>query len=215
MKQNSFTLTIMNSSGQPYREYTAPDGRTFIVGRPGDVYTIKIERHILNRFLAVVSVDGLSVLTGKPARRSDNGFIVTSFLGVKGWQVDEGSAAEFVFSENSDSYARKIGASDDMGIIATAIYEENKPEPVTEVDFGCTKGLGHCNGEKGLGTGFGSSITSNIERKHFDRGPLIAEMAIFYTDIASLQRMGLVVEQQRPQGFPADTYCTPPSDWRG
>ncbi len=216
MNSHNFTLQITTDLYRkvPSYEYIAENGDVFIEGIPGSSYAISIEQRFPQKVLVIVSVDGLSVLTGKPASRNDQGFIMLTNLNILGWQVDNENAAEFYFTDRSESYAEKVGEPDNVGVIAAAVYSQ-KPSPVfdTEVDFSRSKGGGDM---MGFGTGFGSSVSSSIREVPFERGELITELSVFYTDRANLERMGLIAKHSsQPQPFPADNYCSPPSGWKG
>lgn len=99
-------------------------GRTYIEGRKGSKYTLHFENGTHKRVLVIPSVDGLSVVDGKPAGRNSAGFIVerNSILDVPGWIVDGDTAAQFVFwpqdARGTQTYVEaleKEGANVDLG----------------------------------------------------------------------------------------------------
>ncbi len=112
-------------------------GRTYIEGRKGSKYTLHFENGSHKRVLVIPSVDGLSVVDGKPAGRDSAGFIVErhSILDVPGWIVDGDTAAQFVFwpqdARGTQTYVESLekeGAKVDpgnQGMIGFLVLDEH------------------------------------------------------------------------------------------
>lgn len=72
-----------------------------------------------------------------------------------------------------------------------------------------------------VGTEFGDATTFHTTDVKFERAddtPIITSV-IYYGDASDLNRIGIVLDWQkkpisRPNPFPADSYCTPPVNWR-
>ncbi len=65
------------------------EGRTYLpIPEVGAEYQIRVWNHGPRRIAAIVSVDGLSVITGEPASESQPGYIVAAYSSVliKGWR---------------------------------------------------------------------------------------------------------------------------------
>jgi hypothetical protein len=65
MQNNGIEMTV-HVNGRSVKEYTH-QGMSFIEARDGTNYTIKLKNNLGQRAMAVVSVDGLDVVSGKNA----------------------------------------------------------------------------------------------------------------------------------------------------
>ncbi|MBX3671843.1 MAG: hypothetical protein KF776_02600 [Burkholderiales bacterium] len=108
------------------------DGRAWIAGHPGNEYTVRVRNVAGEDLLAVVSVDGVNVVSGETARVSQSGYVVGSYhsLDVSGWRKSLSRTAAFYFTTLPDSYAARTGRPDDVGVIGVALFRRKPPEPV-------------------------------------------------------------------------------------
>lgn len=111
------------------------NGETYVLGQLGQRYTLRIRNHSPRRIEAVVSVDGRDVVDGKSADyRSKRGYLVPAFgqVDIDGWRLTQWQAAAFRFSAVEDSYAARVGAPRNVGVIGAAIFTERYiPRPMT------------------------------------------------------------------------------------
>ena len=107
------------------------DGRAYVAGKPGNEYQITLRSRTGEDLLAVVSVDGVNVLSGQAASPSQDGYVVSSWdrLEIKGWRKNVGEVASFYFTSLGDSYAARTGRPDDVGVIGVALFERARPVP--------------------------------------------------------------------------------------
>ncbi len=107
------------------------EGRHYVVGRPGNEYEIRLRNRQHNDILAVVSVDGVDVITGETADWRHSGYVLGSHqaFGIKGWRKSLDRVAAFYFTALPDSYAARTGRPDHVGVIGVAVYRR-KAEPV-------------------------------------------------------------------------------------
>lgn len=105
------------------------EGRAYVVGRPGNEYQVSVRNPRGDDLLAVVSVDGVNVLSGKTAKPSQQGYIVGSWqqVDIKGWRKSLDEIAAFYFTTLPDSYAGRTGRPNDVGVIGVALYQRAKP----------------------------------------------------------------------------------------
>ena len=54
-------------------------GRQYVVGRPGNEYAVRIRNCSGQRILAVVSVDGVNVVTGETASPDQSGYVIEPY----------------------------------------------------------------------------------------------------------------------------------------
>lgn len=132
------TLSYLNTriliDGKPIRQYVDDSGKHWVEARDGSIYEIEVKNNSANRVLAVISVDGLNVISGDQAILDpENGYIIDphSSLKVSGWRTSLEEVKEFIFNFNKqESYSVKLGAGDrNLGVIGVAFYEE-KARPV-------------------------------------------------------------------------------------
>lgn len=122
-------------NGRPAKEYSHK-GLTLIESKHGSNYTIKIKNDNGYRIMAVVSVDGLDVLTGKPAENSKKGYIVDSYSStvIKGYRLSDKDSAAFVFLKKGKSYSTSVtGDTRNTGVIGVRVFKE-KESPVKIVE---------------------------------------------------------------------------------
>lgn len=111
-------------NGRKAREYQK-DGMTFIEGKQGTQYQIRVSNHSHERIKTVITVDGKSVLTDDGSEES--GYIIGAFdsLKLKGFRLNEDEVSAFVFSGKGDSRAQKrFGNAKNCGVIGVNIYPE-------------------------------------------------------------------------------------------
>lgn len=129
MKSNdsAYEVTVL-VNGKPITEY-AHQGKTYIEGRKGSEYAIRVKNNTYGRICAVVSVDGLNILTGKPAASTDPGFVLNNYeeITIPGWKLDSKEAAKFTFSAEDGSYSVQAGQGDtNLGVIGVKVFTEKR-----------------------------------------------------------------------------------------
>ena len=108
-------------------------GKTFIQANPGSEYVIEIKNSYWKRILAVGSVDGLNILTGKTASTGDSGYIIGAYSAekIKGFRFSDTEWAMFKFGYKFDgkTYAqsKEDGSERNCGVIGMRIFYENEP----------------------------------------------------------------------------------------
>ena len=113
-----------------YRKF----GRRWITGEPGHEYDLRIRNCADVRVLAVISVDGVNVITGQSASPSQSGYVLEpgEHLTVEGWRKSMEHTAAFVFTDPADSYAARTGRPNDLGVIGVALFRELRPKVVAQ-----------------------------------------------------------------------------------
>lgn len=106
-------------------------GETYVMGRLGERYTLRVHNRSGRRIEAVVSVDGRDVIDGKPAAVGKRGYLVPAWgsVDIDGWRISNREAAAFRFSRVADSYAARTGSARDVGVIGVAIFPERYIPP--------------------------------------------------------------------------------------
>ncbi len=126
MKANLCELQVL-VHGKPVREYQH-EGRLFLEGRKGTDFTIRLKNLTQQRILAVISIDGLSIITGEDASVTDGGYVLNAreTLNIPGWSLNNDEVARFFFHKAAESYAGKSGKPRNIGVIGAAIFKEKR-----------------------------------------------------------------------------------------
>ena len=119
------TISLKDEGGRTLPGYFA-GGKTFAIGESGSRYTIVLTNRTPARFEAVVSVDGLDVIDGRPASFSKRGYLVNPHdsVEIEGFRQSESAVATFRFGSVRGSYAAKKGDDRNVGVIGLAIFHE-------------------------------------------------------------------------------------------
>src|SRR5712672_762518 len=107
------------------------EGRAWIAGRPGNEYQVTLRSRQSQDVLAVISVDGVNVVTGQTADPSQSGYVLSPRGGfdILGWRTNLSQTAAFYFTALPDSYAARTGRPDNVGVIGVALCRR-KVEPM-------------------------------------------------------------------------------------
>jgi hypothetical protein len=106
--------------------------RWFVVGHEGRRYSIVVRNRSDFRLEAVLSVDGLDVIDGRPASLGKRGYVLDPHrsLAVEGFRESLGTVAAFRFSPVRESYAQeKYHQTRNVGVIGLAIFNEEGTAP--------------------------------------------------------------------------------------
>ncbi len=131
--QISFSIVDDNHQSLPlFRQ-----GKSYYVAaQDGQSYQLNYKNNSDQTYEIVASVDGLDVLTGGSASRSNNGYVLRpqESLDIEGFRKSADAVASFTFSKPEDAYAahNNAGSIKNTGIIGTVVYElkvpKNKPK---------------------------------------------------------------------------------------
>jgi hypothetical protein len=112
------------------------DGRHWVVGTPGQEYSVRVCNSTGGRMLTVISVDGVNVITGDTAAPSQSGYVLSAYecADIAGWRKSMAHTAAFYFTELPDAYAARTGRPENVGVIGVAFFPE-KPKPVAWKDW--------------------------------------------------------------------------------
>lgn len=117
-------------NGKPVRQYRHTDGNLYIEGKKGTEYSISLNNNSYERRLYVISVDGINVISGKPATEDDiNGYVINGYssLNLKGFRINDNDVAAFKFVDAEKSYAKDVTDSkQNCGVIGVKVYSEKK-----------------------------------------------------------------------------------------
>ncbi|MGZ5033130.1 MAG: hypothetical protein ACXWAC_08015 [Usitatibacter sp.] len=114
------------------------EGRAYVVGNPGNEYQVTVRNRAGEDLLAVVSVDGVNVMSGETATTQQGGYVVSGGerLDIRGWRKSLGEIAAFYFTSLGDSYAARTGRPANVGVIGVALFKrrpEIRPIPYSNI----------------------------------------------------------------------------------
>lgn len=130
-------LQIVNrATGQTLPVY-AHGGKLYVAGQPGQRYSVQVANRTRGRVLAVISVDGVNVISGETASSEQSGYVLGPHQSydIAGWRKSTEEIASFYFTALPDSYAARTGRPGNVGVIGVAVFREwtpprPRPQPV-------------------------------------------------------------------------------------
>jgi hypothetical protein len=190
-------------------------GRTYLpVPRLGAEYEIRVWNQGPRRVTAIVSVDGLSVINGRPASEDQPGYIVAprGDILIKGGRRDKDTVAAFSFEERKKSYASRVGRPESIGVIGLVAIEEmgRRLEPSLEKDVAVPSAGEACEAPGGTGTGYGRDVDSRVYYEAFVRSDNKRTITLYYDTVDALRKAGIPVDDPLPVPFPRDKPMAPP-----
>ena len=187
------------------------EGRAYVAGKPGNEYQLSLRNRQREEILAVVSVDGVNVITGQTAEPSQSGYVLSPHgrLDIQGWRRSLSQTAAFYFTSLGDSYAARTGRPHDVGVIGVALFRKKPPAPPpAPIARDGAAAESARRAEPQLGTGHGRHETSPAYYTSFERASATpAEIiTIYYDSRANLLARGILREPvpvaPHPRPFP-------------
>lgn len=200
-------------------------GRSYVAGEPGHEYEIRVHSTNPQRMLAVTSVDGVNVVTGKTASPDQSGYVLDpyGFVRIEGWRKNMTRTAAFYFTRLSDSYAARTGRPDNVGVIGVALFSEQQrccddellsrrdeqpSQSAAAAEASAPERSRSQDASKRLGTGHGRSEYSSARYTQFERASQTPDetLVIYYDSRRNLIAQGIIPATARyadrmPQPF--------------
>lgn len=212
--------------GQPREEYAAR-GKSYIEAIQGREYEIRIHNPLPYRVAVALSVDGLNSIDARHTSAwNASKWVLAPYetIYLQGWQMSSNRARRFYFTSERDSYAAKLGQTQNLGVISAVFYKEAAPYPIRVIpsprpDYeekgSAGKDAPAPSGERGVAqvrrdsmnappdddyaaTGIGRSVRNDVQWVNMDleRQP-VAEITIRYEYYSALVRLGIL-----PRNYP-------------
>lgn len=130
MKNENYEVQIL-VGGKPTKQHYH-NGQYWVEAQKGTEYTVKVKNNTAGRIMAIVSIDGVDVISGEAASTDSSGYIVNSFRSseIKGFRVSDTEVNAFEFGDIGDSYAALSAAKDvsakNCGVIGVRVYKEKE-----------------------------------------------------------------------------------------
>jgi hypothetical protein len=214
---------IDDQTGRSLPVYFA-NGRHYVAGVPGHEYSIRIRNRAGVEVLAVVSVDGVNVVTGETAAVSQGGYILhrRQRFDIRGWRKSLEQVASFYFADLDESYAVRTGRPDNIGVIGVALFRPGTAAPFVERSAGRAEPAAPAARESEeksdsaarLGTGHGRRIGSQVRYGQFERASEVPDeiVTIYYDSHDNLIAQGIIpAPRPGPQPFPEGFVPDPPN----
>lgn len=207
-KAGKFSVeVIINGQSQPV--YAAADGYPYVVGVPGQRYTLRVRNLTPGRLLIVNAIDQRDTGSDKPASHDNGGMVVDAYgeTSFDGWRHDNNSVGEFVFGAPEHAVSTQAtGDPSGVGVIAFAAFAEQYVEPVYRGGYRSATPRGGIVPEMyrgGVGTGIGDTVASRVHTVTFNRSTSqpISVLEIGYDTEQWLRERGIIAPP-RPAGFP-------------
>jgi len=216
------------------------EGRAYVVGKPGSEYQVTARNRRGEDLLAVVSVDGVNVVSGETAAADQGGYILHPWerLDIKGWRKSLGETASFYFTSLGDSYAGRTGRPNDVGVIGVALFRRapsystqdeiaprepwssrEKAESRADAASGAKRHASPAQSAPAptapLGTGHGRREESHARYAEFERATRepVETIAIYYDSYRNLVAQGVLPTysgRRGPDPFPSRFVPDPP-----
>ena len=204
-------------------------GRLYVPGAPGAKYSLLVANKTGERVLAVVSVDGVNVITGEAANPAQSGYVLDprGSVDIAGWRKSMSEVAAFYFTPLPDSYAARTGRPANVGVIGVAVFREYQPPRPPQVlrqeapASGADRRTPESEATRAapvpaekLGTGHGEREASEATWADFRRASAVpAEMiTLYYDSRANLVARGIIPGSPyaEPNPFPGFRFTPDP-----
>jgi hypothetical protein len=190
-------LSVYNRTEGRRLEVYWHEGRAYVVGRPGNEYQISLRNRLREELLAVVSADGVNVITGQTAHPSQSGYVLAPRGGVdiQGWRRSLNQTAAFYFTSLLDSYAARTGRPEDVGVIGVALFRKKVAPPPAPIAEQAPRAADSARAaEPQLGTGHGRHESSPAYYVGFERASSTAAevITLYYDSRANLVARGVI-----------------------
>lgn len=128
-KDTQIQVSIEATDGRALRHYQH-EGKTFVESHEDRDYQIRVKNKTSGRIKAVISVDSLNIVNGKPASGApdETGYILQAYEEqvFRGFRVDDNTVAQFKFVKREKSYATERGEGQGNGVIAVRAFAEKE-----------------------------------------------------------------------------------------
>lgn len=206
-------------------------GERWIAGTPGHRYALRLRNLSGKRVLAVVSVDGVNVVTGASAAASQAGYVLAPYesTDIAGWRKNLDEVAAFVFTAVPDSYAARTGRPDNVGVLGVAVFAERRQRPLrlpealtpesrdrrdAKTAAAPSPAAERANeaARQQLGTGHGERESAPVSYTGFERASARPAqlLTLRYDRRERLLAMGVIASPSAPQPFPLGFVPDPP-----
>lgn len=160
---------------QPFSHYRSDkyfSPRLRVSARQGERYTIRVTNIANERVGLVVAVDGLNIISGERTSGSSNESMYVLDPGqigsFSGWRSGMSHVQRFYFTSAGDSYAGRLGVSDQLGLIRVTAFRGRQVVYRPHEDVYLKSAAPERSmQESGPGTGYGENTWSPVSLTDF------------------------------------------------
>jgi hypothetical protein len=173
------------------------EGRAYVAGKPGNEYQVTVRNRLGEDVLAVVSVDGVNVISGETAHPAQTGYVLSAHRSydILGWRKSLAETAAFYFTALPDSYAARTARPDHVGVIGVALFRR-KAEPQVIAPATPQARREAAGQDAKLGTGHGRREASHAQHVAFERATRspVETLTLYYDSYSNLVARGVIRE---------------------
>jgi hypothetical protein len=114
--------------GTPICEYPAR-GRIYVEALKRREYSVRLHNRTAERIAIALSVDGLNSIDARTTTARDaKKWVLGPYetITLDGWQVSSATARKFFFTTENKSYGNWLGKTNNLGLIAAAVFREKR-----------------------------------------------------------------------------------------
>ncbi|EKE27652.1 MAG: hypothetical protein ACD_3C00180G0003 [uncultured bacterium (gcode 4)] len=174
-------------------------GRNFIAGEKGDEFAVRVYNSSSERVLAVISIDGLCVITGRETLVNNGGYVISALgnIDVRSWLINREPIVSFMFSDIPGAYIDKIALPrpEDIGIIKIEIFKEKRIGEKLDMQLGLrpqshesSVPVSHGNIRSIISIEGGVAVTAPFLREDFPA----ASVSYGYNSLEALKDQGVI-----------------------
>jgi hypothetical protein len=175
----SYVVRVQDESGRELPTFHHA-GQSYVLGRFGERYDIRVENRTGRRVEAVVTVDGRDVMTGEVGDFVHaRGYLIEAYdeLVIAGFRQSFDAVAAFRFTSPRASYSARMGTPENVGVIGVAVFPERerpkviaRPRPAPEPRW--DDGYRHGSAENAVGPAQDRGESAPAERERSASGSL-------------------------------------------
>ena len=128
LERGGYSMEIL-IGGAPVYEYAAR-GKSYVEALKNREYSVRLRNRTAERIAVALSVDGLNSIDARTTNAKDaRKWVLGPYetITLDGWQVSSEMARRFFFTTEEKSYGSWLGESQNLGIVAAAVFREKKP----------------------------------------------------------------------------------------
>ncbi len=162
---------------RPWSDYRSdkymPSPHLRVSARQGERYTIRATNVSDERVALVISVDGLNIISGQRTSAGSNESMYVLDPGqtgnFSGWRSGMSHVQRFYFTSAGDSYAGRLGQSDQLGLIRVSAFRSRQIvyRPYEDAELKSAAPSRSLQ-ESGPGTGYGENTWSPVSETDFN-----------------------------------------------
>jgi hypothetical protein len=210
-------LNIVSDYRGSLRKFSVATNRAhvekdYVIAKDDESYRIRVRNRSGERVGVVIAVDGRNIISGKKSylKPHERMYILEPYQTAEfeGWRTGRNQTNKFYFTDSNSSYAADWGDKTAMGVIALAVFNEQRSKVNQQYNYGQTRRLNKSfkssRRERGAGTGFGEAHWSPSREVPFvATHKAIQKKFIKYEYRSTLCQKGIVQckQQQRKNRF--------------